>query len=191
MAYEMKTTNGYDLYEVASALQKSIRRGDIKIASFFALELFASGFDNYCWKRLLTVSAEDVEEFVTREIVSLHYAYELINKNRKAGDKKGRIFITKAVFVLCKSLKSRETDHYQNLVYDKRIGISRVEIKNAIEEASKVSQDIPEYAYDIHTLKGKRRGKTKKDFFLEEQDCLVPMGKDEFIHILKEYIKEI
>jgi len=36
------------------------------------------------------------------------------------------------------------------------------------------NQDItvPEYVYDVHTLKGKRMGKTKEDFFKEEQQAL-------------------
>ena len=33
---------------------------------------------------------------------------------------------------------------------------------------------VPEYAFDCHTLKGKRKGKTKADFFREEQKALKP-----------------
>lgn len=33
---------------------------------------------------------------------------------------------------------------------------------------------IPEYAYDVHTLKGKKMGKTKEDFFREEHNSLEP-----------------
>ena len=32
----------------------------------------------------------------------------------------------------------------------------------------------PDYAFDCHTLKGKRAGKTKADFFREEQRALKP-----------------
>jgi hypothetical protein len=32
----------------------------------------------------------------------------------------------------------------------------------------------PDYAFDCHTLKGKRKGKTKADFFREEQKALRP-----------------
>ena len=39
MGYDLKTNRGYDLYEVASALQKSIRRGDYRVAGYMALEL--------------------------------------------------------------------------------------------------------------------------------------------------------
>ena len=35
-------------------------------------------------------------------------------------------------------------------------------------------EPIPYYAFDCHTLKGKRKGKTKADFFREEQRALEP-----------------
>jgi len=193
MRYEIKTKRGYALLDVASALQKAIRRGDIKLAGYFALELFESGFANYCWKRLLTVSAEDVETWVTKEIVALHYSYVLINTPKK--DKpKGRIFISKAVVILCRAIKSRDTDHLQNFVYDKMLGIDAEEIDKALEEARGTGEviEIPEYAYDVHTKKGKRAGKTKKDFFLQEQESLFPDSENDlFRDKLMEYIKGI
>ena len=50
----------------------------------------------------------------------------------------------------------RDADHLTNLVYD----------------------------FDCHTLKGKRKGKTKEDFFIEEFDALKPRQPglfDEFV----------
>jgi len=35
-------------------------------------------------------------------------------------------------------------------------------------------EKVPDYALDCHTLKGKRSGKTKADFFREEQAALEP-----------------
>lgn len=191
MKREIRTYNGYDLFEVASALQKSIRRADTKLAGFFALELFASGFHRYAWKRLLTISAEDVEELVTKEICALHYAFNEIN-TPKPREPKGRIFISKAVVILCKAIKSRETDHLQNLIYDRKMGISDSDVNKMLEQvASMPNPEIPDYAFDVHTRKGKRMGKTKKTFFLEEQKDLLPMGNDEFLPQLQEYIDAI
>ena len=51
MRKRLVTQRGYDFYEVASALQKSIRRADTKVAGYFALELFPQ-YHNYVWKRL-------------------------------------------------------------------------------------------------------------------------------------------
>ena len=48
---------GYSLLEVASALQKAIRRADARLAGYWAIELFESGYRDYLWRRLLTISA--------------------------------------------------------------------------------------------------------------------------------------
>ncbi len=55
----LRTKRGYQFGEVSSTMQKAIRRADAKLAGYWALELWESGFGKYCWKRLLTVSAED------------------------------------------------------------------------------------------------------------------------------------
>jgi replication-associated recombination protein RarA len=187
MAYDLKTVRGYDLYEVASALQKSIRRGDIRVAGYFALELFASGFDNYAWKRLLTVSAEDVADFVTWEIKALHESFLFVNKGKKRGTpKKGRIFLSKAVVVLCTANKSRDTDHLQNFVYDKKRTIGDTEITQRLSEAREERIEIPGYALDVHTKAGRMAGKTKDDFFKEEFEALRPRQKGLFDDLVED-----
>lgn len=168
--YELKTINGYDFYEVASALQKSIRRGDTKIAGFMALELFPK-YSEYCWKRLLTISAEDCYGIITKEIKALYDSFWVINKRNK-GDLKGRVFISKAVILLSEAKHNRDADLLSNYIYDKRVSLKDEEIEKYFEEVRKEKIDIPEYVYDVHTLKGKMRGKTKRDFFIEEQNSL-------------------
>ena len=44
----------------------------------------------------------------------------------------------------------------------------------AVSFLSTASRTIPDYAYDCHTLKGRGKGKTKADFFHEEQWALKP-----------------
>lgn len=167
--FNLRTVNGYDFYEVSSALQKSIRRADTKVAGFFALELFHSNYAKYVWKRLYTISAEDCYGLITAEIQALHQGFLLVNEKRPKFDK-GRIFISKAVILLCEVRKSRDADHLQNLIYDKK----DVDIETWIEDIRKNPLPIPEYTYDVHTLKGKSMGKTKEDFFVEEQKALFP-----------------
>ena len=106
-SFKLRTKNGYDFYEVASALQKSIRRNDVVVAAFFGVELCQSGFGNYVWKRLYTISAEDCWGLITHEIDALHNGYVLVNKGAK--EPKGRIFIGKAVILLCECYKSTST----------------------------------------------------------------------------------
>ena len=61
-------------------MQKAIRRGDAKLAGYWALELWASGFGQYVWRRLLTVSAEDCWGILTPEVKALHDSYTEINR---------------------------------------------------------------------------------------------------------------
>jgi replication-associated recombination protein RarA len=178
-AHDMKTIRGHLLGEVVSALQKAIRRGDERLACYFCMELFESRprFDGYAWRRLLTISAEDCAgASITQEIWALHQAYELVKKRRKDPD---RIFLAKAAIVLARALKSRDSDHASCLCYDLRVpGDETVAL--FIDEARAERADIPEYAFDVHTPKGKRAGKTKRDFFIEEHEALSPRVQGTF-----------
>lgn len=170
---ECRTKNGFSLQEVASSVQKAIRRGDGKVAGYFAIELFESGYHNYLWKRLLIISAEDCFGIITKEILALKEAFDPIYKAKKADDHRpiGRIFICKAVILLCQVAKSRDADHLNALVPN-LILPSDEDIVAAIEDARKNPEPIPDYAFDVHTLKGRLNGKTKKDFFQEEHEAL-------------------
>lgn len=172
---ELRTVNGYDFYEVASAMQKAIRRADVKTAGFFALELWHSGYRDYVWKRLFTISAEDCYGLITQEIEALWQGHELVNKKHPVP--KGRIFVSKAVLLLCECAKCRDADHLQNFVYDQK----RLEdIDGWLEDARRYPIPIPQYTYDVHTKKGKMMGRTKAQFFKEEYEALQPRQKGLF-----------
>jgi len=178
----MRTRRGYDFYEASSALQKSIRRNDPKIAGYFALELFHSGYAFYVWKRLLVISAEDCYgDTITTEVYNLYRSFVLINEGKHTSDLKGRIFLTKAVLIMCRAQKSRDADHFQNLVYDKE-AIPDAEIVAAIKAAIDPGEiiDVPDYAFDVHTRRGRYLGKTKEDFFREEFVALEPRSEGLF-----------
>jgi len=168
---KLTTQRGYDLYEVASALQKSIRRGDVKLAGYMALELFPK-YAEYCWKRLLTVSAEDCYGLITQEIKSLYDSFHVINAGKRADELKGRIFISKAVIILCTCGHNRDADLLSNYIYDKKSLISDDDIEMLFSEVRNVTMDMPEYVFDVHTAHGKRMGKTKEQFFKDEESAL-------------------
>ena len=178
----LRTIRGYDFYECASAMQKAIRRNDPKVAGYFALELWHSGYRDYVWKRLFTISAEDCYGLITSEIESLWQGHELVNKN--ATEPKGRIFVSKAVLLLCSVRKNRDADHLQNFIYDHE----QIDVEKWIEDTRKAPLPIPEYCFDVHTRKGKKRGKTKQDFFRDELEALnprIPGLFDDLIHDFK------
>ena len=104
-------------------MQKAIRRGDAKLAGYWALELWASGFGQYVWRRLLTVSAEDCWGILTAEVKALHDSYTEINETTPAKTPKGRIFNSKAVILLCLAKNSRDTNPIQNSVNDQQAGL--------------------------------------------------------------------
>jgi replication-associated recombination protein RarA len=166
-----KTKNGYDFYECASAIQKAIRRNDIVVAEYFAVELWEMNYGNYVWKRLYTISAEDCFGIVTTEIEALHSGYQLVNKT--ADKPKGRIFLAKAVILLCQCRKCRDADHLNCLVVDK-ITADDTRIAAALDDVRSNPIPIPAYTFDVHTRKGKKAGKTKEEFFEDEYNALEP-----------------
>ena len=95
-----------------------------------------------------------------------------MNKGKRGEDLKGRIFISKAVIILCTCGHSRDADVLSNYIYDKKQLLSDEEIERAFEEARSERMQIPEYVYDCHTRKGKAMGRTKQQFFEEEDRAL-------------------
>lgn len=164
----IRTVGGYDFFEVSSAMQKAIRRNDARVAGYFALELWHSGYRDYVWKRLFTISAEDCYGLVTYEIEALWQGHELVNKNKTTP--KGRIFVSKAVLLLCECRKCRDADHLQNLVYDNK----DIDVEQWIIDVRSNPISIPPYTFDVHTRKGKKYGRTKAEFFRDEYDALTP-----------------
>jgi replication-associated recombination protein RarA len=189
MSWNLRTVRGYDLLDVASALQKSIRRSDEKLAGYFAHELYASNYHNYVWKRLITIAAEDCDGIISAEIHALFEGFREVNTPKGKEKLKGRIFLSKAVLILCRAIKSRDSDHLQCLVYDHKVGITDKEIEKALEKHKDKFIELPEYTYDVHTKKGKRAGMTKKQFFIDEYKCLtpVPEQKSLFDNIVDEH----
>lgn len=186
MGFELTTKRGYDFFEVSSAMQKAIRRANVKMAGYFAIELWESGYRDYVWKRLLTVSAEDCAGIITKEVFALYKSHQLVNKP-KHKTPKGRVFVVKAVILLCQQMKSRDADHLTNFVYDKKKSLSDEAINECLRNADvSEKKEIPEYAYDYHTRQGKLVGKTKKDFFIEEFAALKPRQPGLFDHLVEQ-----
>ena len=182
----MPTLRGYQLFDVASALQKAIRRGDARLAGYWTIELFESNFRDYLWRRLLTISAEDCAGVITAEIEALYRSWQVIDKHKKGG---GRVFAAKAAIILAQAAKCRDADHLTNLVYDRK-AIDDATLEADLRAARDEVESIPDYAFDCHTATGKAAGKTKRDFFLEEQDALNPRQPGLFDDDLEKLRKE-
>lgn len=142
--FELRLIDGYEFDEVASALQKSIRRNKEYEACYWLYILHASGYYKYCWKRLLVIASEDVGNgnplaCIVVNALRQNYEYCIDSKKRNSGD--AILFLFQAAMYLCRSEKLREADTLVNLLLKEYKQGKRL--------------DVPEYAIDPHTAKGK------------------------------------
>lgn len=163
------TKNGHSMYDMVSLLQKAIRRGDAEVAGYAANEL-RGRYNAYLWRRLLAISAEDCYGIMTKEIEALREADDVYNQKRK-GYEREPLFISKAITLLLYARKNRDADYFScNLMQSERV--KDYDEYLHIEDCG--FSGMPSYAYDCHTLEGKRRGKTVADFIVDEQKSLKP-----------------
>jgi replication-associated recombination protein RarA len=152
--YNPKTVSGHDLSEVASAFQKSIRRGLEQEALYWGTELDMSNYGEYAWKRMKIMCSEDVglaEPLLPAVIESLYQNWVVQRKKKDQKYAPERLFFVHAILLLVRAKKSRIVDHALMVFY----------------EGKRPQKDIPDYALDKHTLKGKRMGRSW-DYFFEE-----------------------
>ena len=148
-----QTPRGYDFYELLSALQKDIRRGNEYQAMFWAVEL-ESFNPTALWNRLRVIASEDIglaESLAPLIIDVLEREYY---DARGREDDSYRLFLVHAVLFLARSPKSRIVDDLLNVVYGQ---IQHEDKKPA----------IPDYALDMHTLAGKKMGRGLEHFCSE------------------------
>jgi replication-associated recombination protein RarA len=139
---QLTTKGGYRCDEVASALQKCIRRGLEEQALFWATELDLSGFGEYVWKRLRIIASEDVglaDNSVAPTISALCANWREQKKKSDTKHAPERLFLVHAVLILARARKSRTVDHALIAMY----------------EAPRARREIPDFALDKHTAKGR------------------------------------
>jgi replication-associated recombination protein RarA len=146
-----RTRGGFVIDEVASALQKTIRRGQERQAIFWATELDLTGYGNYAWKRLRIICSEDVGLAWPDGPTVIRALYENWQETRKA--EKDRplerstavLFLVHAVSLLARAPKSRLVDNACVVFY------------SGVRAA--MDMDIPDYAIDHHTARGRKLGR--------------------------------
>lgn len=152
MGYKITTKKGYDFYECSGAIQKAVRRNDEKVALYFAVELFNSGFEEYVWKRLKIMVSEDIgiaEPNMPSNIQSL-YEFYMSHKKKNDPKKEERIFLVHAIIMLCRAKKTR-------LNVWNCFSLWREHMDNDME--------IPNYALDMHNIRGKKLGRGFEHFW--------------------------
>ena len=110
MGYRLWTKSGHNMFDMASLLQKAIRRGDYERAGYAAEEMFGAYY-GMLWKRIVTVTAEDCFGVLTKEIVALRRQCEKYNKGAKGYEKDSR-YVARAIDLMCRARKSRDACYY-------------------------------------------------------------------------------
>ena len=166
------TINGLPSMACVSAMQKCIRRGMEREAMEFACELLhtSKAFCTMVCNRLEIIVHEDIDSLAEPWLVPYVHAACTQAKARYKVDKPGeaRLVIGNAIRMLCKAEKSRAGTHFAAAV-----GL-RALFEGFIPE-------IPDWANDMHTLKGKRLGRGL-EHFRKHGAKLVPAvkGKDKY-----------
>lgn len=113
------TVGGHDYFEVISALQKHCRRGQVDAALYWATELAISGYHEACWKRLLTITVEDVGQGNPNLICEIRALYDTFRQLSSKGSP-WNLAIIEAVLRICRSPKTREADNAYGVFIDNR-----------------------------------------------------------------------
>ena len=151
----VKTFNGFQADHVISALQKEIRRGNTENAALLAYEMMitSASLEDYLWHRLKVISVEDIGFGELLAPVLIQSLYEMCSDcDRGVGERK--LYAIHAVRYLCSCKKDRSTD----------------EMINWINHSSKLGDllpIIPDYALDMHTAEGQKKGRGRRHFFEE------------------------
>jgi replication-associated recombination protein RarA len=148
------TSGGYRMEEVASALQKCLRRGRADDALFWATELDLSGYGEYVWKRLRIIASEDVGPSAPLVAVQIRALYQNWLDLRRKDDQvhaPERLFLVDAVLRLSRACKNRQVDNALVVFY----------------EGPRPQREIPDFALDRHTMRGRQRGRGWRHFFDE------------------------
>jgi hypothetical protein len=165
-----QTDARYNIFDVSSCLQKSIRRSDEEVAAWTAWELVRSGYESMFWKRILTIATEDVsvEDDVTTQVRTLYRlgtGQEDATSGWSGNEERGRVCAIRAALMCAQAESSRLSDYMNNTF--ERIADERV---TAAEEGRETRYDFPagelnpdgqyDAVFDMHTSigSGKNRG---------------------------------
>jgi len=152
---------------VISALQKEIRRGNPENAALLAYEMIitSAAMEDYLWYRLKVISVEDIGFGAEMAPVVIQSLFEMTSACDRAVDER-KLYAVHAVRYLCGCDKDRSSDEMINWII------------HATENGS-VKPTIPDYALDMHTAEGQKKGRGRRHFF-EEASRIIPemAGRD-------------
>jgi replication-associated recombination protein RarA len=162
---EVKTFNGFQADHVISALQKEIRRGNTENAALLAYEMILTSpaLEDYLWQRLKVISVEDIGFGETLAPVLIQSLFEMTSAcDRSTSERK--LYAIHAVRYLCACQKDRSSDEMINWI-------------NHSSKSGNLRPTIPDYALDMHTAEGQKKGRGRRHFF-EEASRVIPEAQE-------------
>lgn len=140
------TQDGHDFFEALSALQKSVRRNQEGDALYWAyqLSLFNPGA---LWNRLKVFASEEVGLASPETVLLVRALYENWQDVGKGNPNEGGLFIAHAVVALCRAKKNS-------------LAVNAACIMTILPR-----REVPDYALDRHTHRGKKMGRGWDHFF--------------------------
>lgn len=170
--YQISLIDNYQFDEVASALQKCVRRNLEYDACWWAYILHQSGYHKYMWRRLLIIASEDVGNATPDAAVlvnALHQNYQaaISAANRQKND--ALVFAFQAVIYMCRATKTREADSLVNLIRTEHTGGKQL--------------SVPEFALDFHTKQGRQMLGNWQDGSQDDIDFRHKLWFDEYSKI--------
>lgn len=160
------TKNGHDMFLVAGLLERAITSKDDVRAGYLANELMVR-YREFLWKRIVSIASNLSYQPVTNEIVALKKADDM----QPTTSPKSSIFVAKAVTILLKVVKYGCCDFYVNDFAYPIVHLKDYDNRHMV---------IPDYVFDCHTRRGKKMGKTKREFIAAEQAALTPCKEGEY-----------
>ena len=162
---DVKTFHGFQADHVISALQKEIRRANTENAALLAYEMILTSpaLEDYLWHRLKVISVEDIGFGEPLAPMLIQNLFEM-NSSCDRGVSERRLYAIHAVRYLCLCRKDRSTDEMINWI-------------NHATRLGNVLPVIPDYALDMHTAEGQKKGRGRRHFF-EEASRVIPEVQD-------------
>lgn len=149
---KVQSVNGFAADELASTLQKSIRRGLMEQAALVALEMYDTSpeLEDYLWRRLEVISVEDVG-FGRVDAPAIVDALARMRERTPRGGDDRALFALHAVRLLALSPKDRTSDELGWWLAEARA-------------SGTATLNIPDYALDVHTRRGRALGRGDRHF---------------------------
>lgn len=172
--------NGIPGDALNSMLQKSIRRAQERNALAAAYEMYITSpaYLEMLWQRLMCISVEDIG-FGSQDAASTICTLNEMRQEFPYQDGDQALFFVHAVRYLCRCRKERTSDHLRGM------------LKRAFDNG--YVPEIPDYAYDMHTTKGRQMGRDTVHFAEEASrveneidDAELRAIHEEFLNFCKE-----